>query len=63
MTSRPLGPPMLVSTGAASHSKSGRKLGETRLRMIIAIDGPAASGKGTIARRIAAHYRLWIRRA
>lgn len=26
--------------------------------MIIAIDGPAASGKGTIARRIAAHYRL-----
>jgi CMP/dCMP kinase len=27
-------------------------------RMIIAIDGPAASGKGTIARRIAEHYRL-----
>jgi len=27
-------------------------------RMIIAIDGPAASGKGTIARRIAARYRL-----
>jgi cytidylate kinase len=26
--------------------------------MIIAIDGPAASGKGTIARRIAAHYGL-----
>jgi CMP/dCMP kinase len=26
--------------------------------MIIAIDGPAASGKGTIARRIAARYRL-----
>ena len=26
--------------------------------MIIAIDGPAASGKGTVARRIAAHYRL-----
>jgi cytidylate kinase len=26
--------------------------------MIIAIDGPAASGKGTIARRIAEHYRL-----
>ena len=24
----------------------------------VAIDGPAASGKGTIARRIAAHYRL-----
>jgi cytidylate kinase len=26
--------------------------------MIIAIDGPAASGKGTLAKRIAAHYRL-----
>ncbi len=26
--------------------------------MIITIDGPAASGKGTIARRVAAHYRL-----
>ena len=26
--------------------------------MIIAIDGPAASGKGTIARRVAAHYGL-----
>ena len=26
--------------------------------MIIAIDGPAASGKGTIARRLAAHFGL-----
>lgn len=26
--------------------------------MIIAIDGPAASGKGTVAKRIAAHYGL-----
>ena len=26
--------------------------------MIIAIDGPAASGKGTLARRLAAHYQL-----
>lgn len=26
--------------------------------MIIAVDGPAASGKGTIARALAAHYRL-----
>ncbi|WP_396584066.1 (d)CMP kinase [Bartonella grahamii] len=25
---------------------------------VIAIDGPAASGKGTLARKIAAHYRL-----
>lgn len=26
--------------------------------MLIAIDGPAAAGKGTIAKRLAAHYRL-----
>src|SRR5215472_13363034 len=26
--------------------------------MIIAVDGPAASGKGTLARRLAQHYRL-----
>ena len=26
--------------------------------MIIAVDGPAAAGKGTLARRIAQHYRL-----
>lgn len=28
--------------------------------MIIAIDGPAASGKGTLARRIAAHFGLCV---
>ena len=28
------------------------------LAMIIAVDGPTASGKGTIARRLAAHYGL-----
>jgi len=26
--------------------------------VIVAVDGPAAAGKGTLARRIAAHYRL-----
>ena len=26
--------------------------------MIIAIDGPAASGKGTLGKRLAAHYRF-----
>ena len=26
--------------------------------MIIAIDGPAASGKGTLAKKLAAHYGL-----
>jgi cytidylate kinase len=27
-------------------------------RLVIAVDGPAASGKGTLAKRLAAHYRL-----
>ncbi len=27
-------------------------------RLVIAIDGPSASGKGTLARRLAAHFRL-----
>ena len=31
---------------------------DTGARMIIAVDGPAASGKGTIARALAAHYGL-----
>ena len=31
---------------------------ERREQIIIAIDGPAASGKGTLARRIAEHYGL-----
>ena len=30
----------------------------TRSRLTIAIDGPAASGKGTLARRLAAHFGL-----
>jgi len=30
----------------------------TEIFLIIAIDGPAASGKGTLARRLAAHYGL-----
>jgi cytidylate kinase len=29
-----------------------------RRRMLIAVDGPAASGKGTIARALAAHFKL-----
>lgn len=28
------------------------------MSLVIAIDGPAASGKGTLARRLAAHYKL-----
>jgi CMP/dCMP kinase len=30
----------------------------SRRNIVIAVDGPAASGKGTIARALAAHYRL-----
>src|SRR5690606_34677871 len=30
----------------------------TRPALVIAIDGPAASGKGTLARQLAAHYGL-----
>lgn len=40
----------------AGSGQSGRR--DWALRMIIAIDGPAASGKGTIAQRLAAHYGL-----
>ena len=28
------------------------------MRLVIAIDGPSASGKGTLAKRLAAHFRL-----
>lgn len=31
---------------------------DTRWRQVIAVDGPAASGKGTLARRLAGHYGL-----
>lgn len=33
-------------------------LPEGRQRLVIAVDGPAASGKGTLARRIADHYGI-----
>lgn len=38
--------------------KTKRKPMPTPARLVIAIDGPAASGKGTLAKRIAAHYSL-----
>src|SRR5207237_9992943 len=37
--------------------KSGAKRPSTA-DLVIAVDGPAASGKGTIARAVAQHYRL-----
>jgi CMP/dCMP kinase len=40
---------------------SGALSKNRRYKLIIAIDGPAASGKGTLAKRIAAHYGLgWL---
>jgi cytidylate kinase len=42
--------------GLSSALRSNR-----RANLVIAIDGPAASGKGTLAKRIAAHYGLgWL---
>lgn len=38
---------------AAATARAGGKE-----RLVIAVDGPAASGKGTLARRLAAHYHL-----
>ena len=46
------------------HDRAGGQMGQASRaeqamdRLIIAIDGPAASGKGTLARRLAAHYGL-----
>ena len=43
-----------------AHGRPGRELRRTPGRgpMIVAIDGPAASGKGTLAKRIAVHFGL-----
>ena len=36
----------------------GAKLGPPHRRLVVAVDGPAASGKGTLARRIAEYFNL-----
>lgn len=54
----------LMNSAGAAIEASGRRadktiiagLGQRAPRRVIAIDGPAASGKGTLARRIADHY-------
>ncbi len=38
-------------------ARGGQTAGET-MALVIAIDGPAAAGKGTLAKRLAAHYGL-----
>jgi CMP/dCMP kinase len=50
-----------ASTAADARLKSAPSRGRWKIRLnnlVIAIDGPAASGKGTIARRLAARYGL-----
>lgn len=54
----------LMNSAGASIEMAGRRaektiiagLGQRAPRRVIAIDGPAASGKGTLARRLADHY-------
>ena len=50
-------PEFRAPDGRAS-ARQLRRRGAGRGRMIIAIDGPAASGKGTLAKRIADHFGL-----
>lgn len=49
-----------ATKGAAEQEGSGDELFGARggCRVIIAVDGPAASGKGTLAAGLARHYRL-----
>lgn len=44
---------MWCSIGCANGGRSAR---ENNMRLTVAIDGPAAAGKGTIARAVAAHF-------
>ena len=43
---------------AASLAESVRGKPPQKPRIVIAIDGPAAAGKGTLAKRLSQHYRL-----
>ncbi len=52
-TSFPSFMPLMQNLGAAIRIESTSKAAR---RMVIAVDGPAASGKGTLARRLAAHF-------
>ncbi len=60
-----LGAGVTLLAGALSLALGGRlaklmsrRAAHSNLRLIIAIDGPAASGKGTLAKRIAQHFSL-----
>jgi CMP/dCMP kinase len=43
--------------GSVSEPSGGRS-DSVSVRLVIAVDGPSASGKGTLAKRLAAHFRL-----
>src|SRR6185437_8570644 len=63
MASAPkLRPPSAFSldpaTRAALGLMSATGVGRSSERLVIAVDGPSASGKGTLAKRLAAHFRL-----
>jgi 3-phosphoshikimate 1-carboxyvinyltransferase len=47
--------PLMQSLGASLRADGGQRLAK---RLVIAVDGPAASGKGTLARRLADHFGL-----
>lgn len=51
-------PDSACGTEAGAQGSEQTVVGASGLVMIIAIDGPAASGKGTLGRRLAAHYGL-----
>lgn len=56
-----LGAGLAMLLGAAAYALGGWVVKRERPRhsnVLIAIDGPAASGKGTLAKRVAAHYGL-----
>ena len=56
-TSFPSFMPLMRDLGAQFTEKEEKITGTIR-RMVIAVDGPAASGKGTLARRLANHFGL-----
>jgi cytidylate kinase len=61
LTDDPARSPRTVRPPAASGGQHQAPIADAagcRLMPVIAVDGPAASGKGTIARALAAHYRL-----
>src|SRR6185437_9540653 len=63
MASAPkLRPPSAFSLDPATRAALGLMSatggGRSSERLVIAVDGPSASGKGTLAKRLAAHFKL-----